>query len=105
MRRVFFDYPNPTVNRHGDPKCDYFHRPEMLGHRLIRITNSTISREFENFADGKYVFKAERELNSLWLEVDFQDKVFELAIVKHIQRLLVGRYMPFGKVSMTQHCG
>jgi hypothetical protein len=105
MLRVFLDYPNPTIKWHADPECTFFHRPETPGHRLVTIYRSTISKELELFATNSYRFGAEAELNSLWLEVDFEDRSFELAVARHIRRLLMKHYTPFARARLTKHCG
>jgi hypothetical protein len=79
--------------------------PEIPGHRLVKVSRSTISKELRNFEHNKYPFGAKRDLNSLWLEVDFGDKSFELAVIRHIRRLLMRHYTPFGRIPVTKHCG
>jgi hypothetical protein len=105
MLRAYIDYPVPTFTCHLSEDCHFFHRPEAPGHRLVKINTQTVSKELQNFKDGHYRFAAQAGLDSLWLEVDFGDEDFELAVVRHVRTLLMARYSPFETAEVKVHCG
>jgi len=104
MIKAYINYPNPHVTAHYDSNCGNIqaqHKPNQR-HRLINI--ATVSEELQNFRDKKYSFAATQERNDMWLEIDFQDQVFEIGILEYISRLLGMHYSQFAGLTPTRHC-
>lgn len=49
-------------------------------------------------------FRAEAGFNDVWLEIDFNDQAFELAVAEFVVRRLAGRYSRIARIKLTQHC-
>jgi len=98
------NYPTKRVMVHADPDCTYFRRPETPGHRLVKVNALTITEELQNFRRKAYSFASTAEKNSLWLEVDFGDREFEIVVVDHIRGLLAEHYTPFASAEVRFHC-
>ena len=58
----------------------------------------------KDFINGDFVFKSEQGLNDVWLEINFDDLAFEIAIVKHILFHLGRQYEPFDSLNPDIHC-
>jgi hypothetical protein len=69
------NYPTRRIRIHADPNCTYFRRPEEPGHRFVKIHSLTIAKELQIFRRDVYPFAAIAGENSVWLEVDFGDRV------------------------------
>jgi hypothetical protein len=52
----------------------------------------------------RYQFGAHREINDMWLEVDFRDTTYALAVIENICKLLAEHYNPFKRVKIDKHC-
>lgn len=104
MIRAFMNYPTKRVMVHVDPDCTYFRRPEAPGHRLVKVNALTITKELQNFRRNAYSFASTAEKNSLWLEVDFGDREFEIVVVDHVRGILAEHYTPFASAEVRFHC-
>lgn len=63
--------------------------------RVIYINIENISDVLKSFHNHKYRFGSVQELNDMWLEIDFGDNSFEIAIAEYILFLLGKQYKPF----------
>ena len=102
--RVFLDYPTSRIMIHADHDCTYFDRPLLPNHRLVRLNDRTISQELQSLQSKRYKFASNAEFNILWLEADFADLDFEVALVAHIRKLLAKNYKPFSSAQVQFHC-
>jgi hypothetical protein len=60
------------------------------------------SLELQRFAAQEYRFEAQAETNDMWLELDFNDPVFERAVVEYVRNLLAVHYPPFARVRVDE---
>ena len=104
MLKVYFDYPNARVSVHHDPNCSRIQVMHKLDQRQCRIDIASISAELQKFRSKEYRFASKPALNDMWLEVDFQDEEFEMAVLSHIRRLLGQHYKSFSDSSLEIHC-
>jgi hypothetical protein len=104
MIHVYLNYPtsNATIHQTGDcPRISQHHSPNE---RKFRINPQTIQSVLGSFINGEVPFKAEAGCNDAWLEIDFNDLEFEIALAKFILRQLGKRYAPFDSLTPELHC-
>ena len=65
---------------------------------------SNLSTELEIFRRGHYRFTSKAGLNDLWIEVDFRNFDFEIAVLRYIGILLAKHYIPFRRLDFLIHC-
>lgn len=104
MIKAYINYPNPHVTVHGDSACGSIQSQNKPDQRLCRINVKTISDELRKFQNNEYRFGATPSNNDMWLEIDFDDKAFEMAVIEHICSLLGKHYSPFARVKPEPHC-
>ena len=104
MIRAYIYYPLPKISVHGNDQCGYFQRPGRSWSRFIQIDVSNISTELEIFRRNHYRFAGKVGLNDMWVEVDFRDYKFEIAVLKYIGILLSRHYKPFRRLDFLIHC-
>ena len=104
MLKAYINYPNPHVTIHYDPDCKSIQAQNKAEQRYRRITIITVSLELQNFRDKKYTFAANPDHNDMWLEIDFRDREFDLAVLNYICRLLGKHYAPLAGIKPTIHC-
>jgi hypothetical protein len=104
MLQAYLNYPNPHVFIHRRGGCPEIGKMTKVGQRRIRIDPAAISHELQQFAAKAYPFAADRLKNDMWLEVDFGDPDFELAVVEHVRHLVGMHYTPFAAVKVETHC-
>ncbi len=104
MLKAYINYPNPHVTAHFDPGCGNIQSQQKLDQRYIRVNIRTLSEELENFRDKQYPFASNPERNDMWLEIDLDDREFELAVLDYICRLLGMHYGPSKGVKPAIHC-
>lgn len=104
MLYVNINYPNRYLTIHGDPQCHDIERAKEGGRRLCIINTATISQELQRLSEGYYRLGSQQGLNGLWIEVDFEDKDFERAVIDYARRLLGHRYIPLADAPIRNHC-
>ncbi len=104
MLRAYLNYPNSRMSVHADPACGHIQQAHKAGQRVVRLGPGSIGVELPRFAGGEYQFAAQAAMNDMWLFLDFSDPEFELALVRHIRRLLGTRYKRFRERTIERHC-
>ncbi len=104
MLRVYFNYPNPRISVHADAACSVAQLERRNPNRVVSIVAATISDEIQRFARHEYRFRAEAGYNDMWLEIDFQNSEFEMAVFRYVHALLAGHYSPFRQATPSIHC-
>jgi hypothetical protein len=104
MLKGYLNYPNKQVTAHQAASCSEVKKMKKVNQRSIRIDSNTISNEINQFAQRAYRFGSDETVNDMWLEIDFGDWDFELAVFDFIHRLLSKRYKPFRDAVRVQHC-
>lgn len=103
MLTGYLNYPNSQVTAHFDASCQDIRKMHKTGQRDIVINPSTFSDEIQRFVQ-EHRFGSDPNFNDMWLNIDFDDPVFELAVFDFVHRLLGKRYKPFRDALRTQHC-
>ena len=104
MLTGYLNYPNSQVTAHGNISCGDIRKMHKTSQRNIRIDQATFSNELQRFIREEHHFGSEPNSNDMWLEIDFGDPAFELAVFDFIHRLLGNKYKPFHDTLSTQHC-
>jgi ATP-dependent exoDNAse (exonuclease V) beta subunit len=104
MLKAYINYPNPHVTAHYDPNCANVQAQRKTNQRYCRINPATITTELANFRTQKYTFASYAEKNDMWLEINFQDQDFELAVLEHVCRMLGRHYRPLAGLKPSRHC-
>jgi hypothetical protein len=89
---------------HRDSDCGNVQAQRKADQRYCRIRIKTIAEELQNFKDKKYPFAANPERNDMWLEIDFNDQDFEMAVLEYIAGILGQYYSPFRLIKPQVHC-
>lgn len=104
MVKVYFNYPTSRVTAHRNPVCSSIQVMKRPSQRICHINVATFSAELKKFIDKRYRFKSEGGLNDMWIEINFSDDDFEIAIARYILRILAQHYEPFYKSKLKFHC-
>ena len=104
MIKAYINYPQPHVTLHYDPGCGSIQSHRKLEQRRLRIDIANLSTRLQEFERRDYRFTATPEGNDMWLEVDFQDADFELAVIHHLCQLLAPHYTPIAAIPQNRHC-
>jgi hypothetical protein len=104
MIKAYINYPNPHITVHSDSACGNIKSQNKPDQRYCRINSRTISDELKKFQKHEYRFGATPSNNDIWLEIDFENQAFEMAIVEYVCHLLGKHYSPFARVKPERHC-
>jgi hypothetical protein len=104
MIKAYINYPNPHITAHFDLNCGNIKAQHKTNQRNIRINIITITQELQNFRDKKYTFAANPEHNDMWLEIDFHNREFELAVLNYVCHLIGRHYRPLAGIRPNIHC-
>ena len=104
MVLAYLNYPNSRVSLHRESTCSRIQQARKAGQRRVRVGPKHITTELGRFKDGHYRFASQADTNDMWLEIDFSDVAFELAVARHIHNLLGNRYKRFRDCSPEDHC-
>ena len=94
MTSVYINYPNPHFAVKHDVSAESRMHQSKSNRRLVSFTPLNLSDSLLPFVRQQVSFNATSELNDMWLELNFENEGFELAVVKYIQHLLGKRYRP-----------
>lgn len=98
MLFVYVNYPNPRISVHSDPACGHVYHHQKDDNRIVKLNITSLSTELSHFVANDYLFSATAELNDMWLEIDCQDQILELAIVGFVRTQLAKHYKPFNGI-------
>jgi hypothetical protein len=104
MIMAYINYPNPHISIHGNSACSSIQMQGKKGQRIARLDNSTISSQLKRFSAKDYRFGAQAEINDMWLDLNFGDVEFEVAVINYIKRILGGHYRPLASAKVDRHC-
>jgi hypothetical protein len=104
MLKVYLNSPGKQVTVHRDPYCSDIQKMHKPQQRYIRISITNIHHELQKFKSKQYLFRAESAFNDMWLDIDFQDEEFEMAVASYIHRLLGQYYTRFSDSHLITHC-
>ena len=103
MIHAYLNYPNSRIEVHCDSSCNAIRKANKHHQRHISINMSSIGVELGRF-ESYYIFGSTRDNNDMWLIIDFEDKVFEIEVLKYVKRKLGARYKPFYDAEVNVHC-
>lgn len=89
MTSIYINYPNPHFSAKPGPVAERI-RHEKPERRAILLSPSTFGPAMVEVES--VLFAATAELNELWLEIDFDNPEFEMALGKYVQETLGKRY-------------
>ena len=104
MINVYLNYPNSVATIHQTSDCPRINQQHSPNQRNFTINQDSIQSTLNSFINGEVPFRAEASQNDAWLEIDFNDLEFEIAVVKFILRQLGKRYEPFDSLTPELHC-
>ena len=104
MLKAYFNYPTGRTTIHRNSKCGSIQVMNKPNQRVCRIDTHSVSIELQKFNDKEYKFQSTASLNDMWLEIDFQDETFEMAVLHHIHRVLGKQYKRFRDGKPVTHC-
>jgi hypothetical protein len=93
MIAVYNNYPRKRCCIHLKSSVEENRKFSKNEQRIISITKDTISMELNEFMKKRYIFRSAALYNDMWLEIDFDDRNFEIAIARHIIKIL-GKILP-----------
>ena len=103
MLMVYINYPNSRITIHNDDGCPTIQKQHKEGQRVLKLDVATLSGQLERFATNAYRFAANHNENDMWLNVEFDDPVFELAVINYVRKLLGRHYGPFERIEINEH--
>jgi hypothetical protein len=104
LTKAYLCYPNPRMIIHGDSNCPEISKKGKIDQRTYKLTTDNFANTIAELSDKRFQLGANAAVNDLWLHVDFDDAVFEGAVVDYILRLLGARYSPLQGVRIKRHC-
>lgn len=103
MLMAYINYPNPHVTAHYDLSCGNIQSQNKPNQRYQKINLGTLSSELLKFKTKQHRFGT-HPYNDMWVEIDFQDRNFELSVLVFICGLLEKNYGRFKKLKPNIHC-
>lgn len=95
MLLIYLNYPNSWISIHRDVQCSRIQPHQKDDQRLASLNLGSIADELRKFVDKDYAFGSSANINDMWLNIDFSDDEFELAVAYYVHRLLSIHYKPF----------
>lgn len=100
MIAVYYNYPNNGFTIHKNCSVLECQTHGKTDQRVLYINIDTTSERLKNFQSQEHKFRSVQELNDMWLEIDFGNNTFEIAIAEYILFLLGTQYKPFHNVML-----
>jgi hypothetical protein len=95
MIAVYYNYPNSGFTIHEGMNYEEARVQLKPKPRVDSVTLENITEIVEKVKSQDLKFASNRDLNDLWLEIDFGDVVFEKAFAEFVLRILGKRYKRF----------
>lgn len=103
MIKVYFNYPTSRVTVHGDPSCPHIRKQSKPSPRIIVLDPTTFSAEIIQFINKQHKFASAPTSNDMWLDINFDDQQFEVAVAQYVLELLK-HYKRFRGSHLAKHC-
>ena len=103
MLKAYINYPNPHVTAHFDLGCGNIQSQNKPNQRYQIIDIDNLSTELKSFKNKQHRFGTHPH-NDMWLEINFHDRDFELAVLEYICGLLEKNYGRFNDLKPNVHC-
>jgi hypothetical protein len=104
MMKAYLNHPNSKVRAHYDLSCRQFQKMAKSNQRLVRINAGSISAELQRFIMQQHNFAPNADENDMWIELDFADAEFELALLGYLLQLVGNRYKRLAAITIERHC-
>jgi len=104
MIHVYLNYSNSVATIHQTEDCPRISQQHSPNQRKFILNQDNFASTLKSFINGEVPFRAEAAQNDAWLEIDFHDLEFEIALAKFILRQLGKRYAPFDRLYPEVHC-
>lgn len=103
MLKAYLNYPEPHVTAHFDLGCGKIQSQNKENQRYCIINIENLSANLKKFKTKEYRFGT-KPYNDMWVEIDLQNRNFELAILEYICGLLEKNYQRFKYLNTNIHC-
>lgn len=103
MIAVYINYPNKRFSIHRNSAVNEKQISEKVNQRVLKINISNLSDYLMKFKQSKYKFESSQKFNDMWLEINFGNINFEVAVAEYILFLLGKRYKPFRETEPEYH--
>lgn len=104
MIKAYINCVDLVVVIHQKPDCASAKVGPDKNIRHVLLNSDFLSRELARFRDNKYRFAAAPDLKDMWLILDFQDSEFEVALVRHLKRVIGTHCGPIKSCEVRMHC-
>ena len=104
MLNAYFNYPNSRVETHSNSARVEIQKMGKVGQRIVAINPTSITLEIQRFGSKHYRFASDATFNDMWVQVNFADAVFEMAVVNFLHRLISRNYSRFKASHLKTHC-
>jgi hypothetical protein len=68
------------------------------------VTRTNLKTVLVDFINNKYPFKAEKEFNDLWFDINLDSSEQEIGFMYVIQAIVGQLYSPFQNAPVNEHC-
>ncbi len=103
MLKAYINHPDPHITAHFDSSCRSIQSHDKQDQRYLTLNIDTLTAELNKFKTKGYRFGT-YPYNDMWVEIDFQDREFEFAVLEFVCKLLGKNYKPFSNLSPKIHC-
>lgn len=104
MIKAYIDVPAAEVVVHRNPNCSGAKVGPGENVRHVLLNPDSISKELARFMENRHRFSPEPGARGMWLVLDFQDTDFEVALARHLQRILGLHHGAFTGRAPHVHC-
>lgn len=102
MIHAYINSPAARGAYHRASTCNEIQKHGKEHQRRLRIDPASFAASMATL--DEMPFRAEAGFNDLWLEIDFNDQAFELAVAEFVVRRLGTRYSRIASIELTPHC-
>lgn len=102
MLHAYLNYPAQRGRLHHDLGCGHVAKRDVPSDRIRQVRPDTFGAELAALDD--LTFRAEAGVNAVWLDLDFDDPVFEAAVARYLLRRLGARYTRLAAITLEDCC-
>ena len=102
--KAYINYSDPSITAHKFTACDDAKAGPDEKIRHVMLNPESISKELDRFINNKHKFSEETYMNDMWINFDFQDTEFEMALLGYIKKLIGRSYKYLKSCEIQVHC-
>ena len=102
--KAYISYGEERIAVHRFADCELAKVGPGEKIRHVLLNQDSISRELGRFRNMKHQFSEKAGMGDMWLIFDFQDAEFEMALLKHVQKLVGISNARIGNSAIDVHC-